>query len=48
MLAVLLMNLLLILMNVFIVEAILSLLNLCIYSWIYERDVIEYEDEEED
>lgn len=47
-LAYLLMNLFLLLMNVFIVVSIVSLLNLCIYTWIYERDYIEYEDDEDD
>jgi hypothetical protein len=33
-------------MDAFVVISILSFISLSLYYWLYERDIIEYEDEE--
>lgn len=48
MLAYLLMCLFLLVINVFVIVAILSIVSLSLYYWIYERDYIEYEYPEDD
>lgn len=48
MLAELLMILFLLVMNVFVIIAILSFISISLYYWLYERDIIEYEDEDLD
>jgi len=48
MLAELLMILFLLVMNVFVIIAILSFISTSLYYWLYERDIIEYEDEDLD
>lgn len=48
MIAYFLMTLFLLLVDVFVIISILSLFSLSIYSWLYERDVIEIEMEDEE
>ena len=48
MLAELLITLFFLLVDVFIVVSIFSFLNLCLYTWIYERDTFDYEEDTED
>ena len=46
MITYLLFDLFLLLVDVILIVSILSLFSLSLYYWIYERDYIEYEDEE--
>ena len=46
-LAELLMILFFVLMDAFLIISILSFFSLSLYYWLYERDVIIYEDEED-
>ena len=48
MLAELLMILFLLVMDVFVIIAIISFISTSLYYWLYERDIIEYEDEDLD
>ena len=48
MLANVLIFLFFVLMDAFLIVAILAFINLCIISWIYEQDVIEYEEDDLD